>query len=79
MATAHRLSLPEAAIHQRNSPVEVPAAADTWPHTAPLRTGDQRRARVHPEPPPRGHYELGVEEGANLRVLTAFDELTLPI
>jgi transposase-like protein len=27
----------------------------------------------------RGHYELGVEEGANLRVLTAFDELTLAI
>jgi hypothetical protein len=26
-----------------------------------------------------GHYELGVEEGANLRVLTAFDELTLAI
>jgi transposase, IS6 family len=27
----------------------------------------------------RGHYELGVEEVANLRVLAAFDELTLAI
>ena len=27
----------------------------------------------------RGHYELGVEEGANLRVLAAFDELALAI
>ncbi|MGH3697970.1 MAG: hypothetical protein ACRDQY_00580 [Pseudonocardiaceae bacterium] len=27
----------------------------------------------------RGHYELGVEEIANLRVMTAFDELTLAI
>jgi IS6 family transposase len=27
----------------------------------------------------RGHYELGIEEGVNLRVLTAFDELTLAI
>jgi IS6 family transposase len=27
----------------------------------------------------RGHYELGTEEGANLRVLTAFTELTLAI
>jgi transposase-like protein len=26
-----------------------------------------------------GHYELGVEERANLRVLAAFDELTLAI
>lgn len=27
----------------------------------------------------RGHYELGVEEVANLRVLAAFTELTLAI
>jgi IS6 family transposase len=27
----------------------------------------------------RGHYELGTEEGANLRVLAAFDELTQAI
>jgi transposase-like protein len=27
----------------------------------------------------RGHYELGTQEVANLRVLTAFDELTLAI
>jgi transposase, IS6 family len=27
----------------------------------------------------RGHDELGVEEGVNLRVLAAFDELTLAI
>jgi IS6 family transposase len=27
----------------------------------------------------RGHYELGVEEVANLRVLAAFDELNLAI
>jgi transposase-like protein len=27
----------------------------------------------------RGHYELGIQEVANLRVLTAFDELTLAI
>jgi len=27
----------------------------------------------------RGHHELGVEEGANLRVLAAFNELTLAI
>jgi IS6 family transposase len=27
----------------------------------------------------RGHYELGVEEAVNLRVLAAFDELTLAI
>jgi IS6 family transposase len=27
----------------------------------------------------RGHYELGVEETVNLRVLAAFDELTLAI
>jgi transposase, IS6 family len=27
----------------------------------------------------RGHYELGTEEGANLRVLTAFTELTQAI
>ncbi|MGH3809785.1 MAG: DDE-type integrase/transposase/recombinase, partial [Pseudonocardiaceae bacterium] len=27
----------------------------------------------------RGHYELGVEEIANLRVMTAFNELTLAI
>jgi hypothetical protein len=27
----------------------------------------------------RGHYELGVEEVANLRVLASFDELTLAI
>jgi transposase, IS6 family len=27
----------------------------------------------------RGHDELGVEEGANLRVLAAFDELALAI
>jgi transposase, IS6 family len=27
----------------------------------------------------RGHYELGVEDIANLRVMTAFDELTLAI
>jgi IS6 family transposase len=26
-----------------------------------------------------GHYELGVEEGANLRILTAFNELALAI
>ncbi len=27
----------------------------------------------------RSHYELGTEEGANLRVLAAFDELALTI
>ena len=27
----------------------------------------------------RGHYELGVKDIANLRVMTAFDELTLAI
>ena len=27
----------------------------------------------------RGHYELGVEDIANLRVMTAFNELTLAI
>jgi IS6 family transposase len=27
----------------------------------------------------RGHYELGTEETVNLRVLAAFDELTLAI
>ena len=27
----------------------------------------------------RGHYELGVEDIANLRVMTAFTELTLAI
>jgi hypothetical protein len=27
----------------------------------------------------RGHYELGTEEGANLRILTAFTELALAI
>jgi IS6 family transposase len=27
----------------------------------------------------RGHYELGTEEPANLRVLAAFDELVLAI
>jgi transposase, IS6 family len=27
----------------------------------------------------RGHYELGAEEVVNLRVLAAFDELTLAI
>jgi len=27
----------------------------------------------------RGHYELGTEESVNLRVLAAFDELTLAI
>jgi hypothetical protein len=27
----------------------------------------------------RGHYELGTEETANIRVLAAFDELTLAI
>jgi transposase, IS6 family len=27
----------------------------------------------------RGHYELGTEETVNLRVLVAFDELTLAI
>ena len=27
----------------------------------------------------RGHYELGTEEIANLRLLAAFDELTLAI
>jgi hypothetical protein len=27
----------------------------------------------------RGHYELGTEEPVNLRVLAAFDELTLAI
>ena len=27
----------------------------------------------------RGHYELGIEEPLNLRILAAFDELTLAI
>jgi IS6 family transposase len=27
----------------------------------------------------RGHYELGTEETVNLRILAAFDELTLAI
>ena len=37
----------------RSWPVEVPAAADAWSETVPLRASDQHRARVRPEPPPR--------------------------
>jgi transposase-like protein len=32
---------------------EIPAASDARTQTAPLRTCGQRRARVHPEHPPR--------------------------
>jgi hypothetical protein len=37
----------------RSQPSEVPTTADARSHTAPLRTGDQRRTRVRAEHPPR--------------------------
>jgi hypothetical protein len=43
----------------RSWSVEVPAVADAWPHTAPLRAGDQRGARVRAEPPPLRQRDAG--------------------
>jgi IS6 family transposase len=62
----------------RSRTAEVPTATDARPQATPLRTSNQCRARVRPEHR-RGHYELGAEEAVNLRVLAAFDELTLAI
>ena len=60
--------------HGRLSPDCGRCAAET----PPLRPGDHSE-HAFVQNLRRGHYELGVEEVANLWVLAAFDELTLAI
>jgi transposase, IS6 family len=67
-----------------NNPIESDHSR-LKPRLRPMRgltqlrcAGDQRRARVHPEPPPRPRRTRG-EEVANLRVLVTFDDLALAI
>jgi IS6 family transposase len=46
--------------------------------TGSVSQDHHRRIRIHPDIR-RGHYELGVDEAATLRVAAAFDELALAI